>query len=184
MQVLFRVNPHLQGHLCNPHGIRRGGHQQRGLKILHVHKLLLGIAGGGRHNGRAHLFQSVVKAKGACKHAIAKTDLGHILVRCAAGNRKPGHALLPYFQVIFRITHNRWLAGCPAGRMDPAQLFSWHREQAIRIIVPHILLCCKWKFFQVLQGLYVFRLHAGSFHLGTVSGHPLIVAGHRFLQAG
>ena len=145
LQVFSGINSHLQGHLSNTHGIGGSGHQQGGLKILHIHQLLLGIAGRGRNHRSAYLLQSIVKSQGACEHAVSKTNLGHILVRGASCHGQTGHTFLPHLQVILRISHHSGLSRGTAGCVDSAQFLLWNRKQAIGVIVPHILLRHKRK---------------------------------------
>ena len=183
LQILPGIDSHFQGHLRNAHGIGGGGHQQGGLKILHVHQLLLGIAGRGRNHRGAYLLQSIVKSQGACEHAVPKANLGHILVRGASCHGQAGHTFLPHLQVILRISHHSGLSRRAAGRMDSAQFLPWNRKQAIGVIIPHILFRHKRKLLQILQCLYMLRPYTCLLHLGAVCRYLPVNPVHRVFQA-
>ena len=60
-------------------------------------------------------------------------------------------------------------------------LFFVYCKQTVRIIVPEICFICKGQFLQILQCIYIFRLHARRIHLGTVWLHSVINIANRIL---
>ena len=155
------VDTHLDGGIGDMQGVGRRACQHVDLHILEHLDLALGVTRGNRDDGATGCLAAPMGTQAAGEQAVAVGDLhGGVLIAIADG-KTARKALAPMLQVVFRGTDDRCLAGGAGRGMQSGHLGARHGEQAVRVVVAHVLLKDKRELRDVLERFQIARFDAG-----------------------
>ena len=121
-------------------------------------------------NAKPHLQGPVVEPQAAGEEAVAVGDLDRVARHGPGTAERAGHDVAPELDVVLRVAHERRVAGRAAGDVDLGDLVLRRREQAKRVVVPHVLFRRERQSLDVVDGLDLIRLDPGGVEFPLVDG--------------
>ena len=111
--------------------------------IMHELHLPVGIAAGSGDYQCADPLRPVMGAKAAGEKPISIGNLHHAGLIGAYGGQRPGHALLPYVQILTGISHNNRIPRGARSGVNANHIRLIRSKIPLRIMIPQILFCIK-----------------------------------------
>ena len=183
LQIGCRVDAHLDGGIGDMQGVGRRARQHIDLHILEHLDLTLGVARGNGNDRAAGRLAASMGAQAAGEQAVAVGDLhGGVFVAIADG-KAARKALAPMLQIVFRAPDDRGLTGGAGRRMQAHDLRSRHGEQAVRIVVAHVLLKDERELRDVFERFQIARFDAGVLEALLIERDVVIRVLHAPLHA-
>ena len=174
LQLNLVLDPHLLNGFRNMKKVGGRTHDSCHPEIHHHGDQLLGVACGHGDHGGSHLLCTVMGSQASGKQTVPVSHLDDVIASQSGHGNAPGHALAPHVDVLACISHHRGLSGGAAGRVDAGNLGIGHRKHAEGVCVSQIVLCGKWKLFQILDSPDISRLQSHCLHFLAVILHTVV----------
>ncbi len=177
------VDPLFGGDLGQEETVRRGTGENRRAEVLHDHQLLAGVAAAHRDDRGPDALGTIVGAEPAGEKPVTVGVVDDVALVGAGCGEGTGHRFGPVFDVAPGVADHRRLAGRARGGVDAHDLLEGHGEEAVGVVVAHVLLEGKRQALQIVEALDLVGRDACPFKALPVKRNRGVNALHGLLQA-